>query len=335
MNVWPLPHITFHELSTIRETRRVALLTSPSVWGNIKGLIDLPIALQAEPHQTDRAFLQSLGKQVPDAIGVLYAIGDDLTINAAKTIAFESGKPLVIVPTSFSTDTIFNWLAEITDNKQTVDLITGPAETVIVNWQLIADAPAMLRGAGLVDVLAITTALLDWRYASQQNKTTPDTRLLNWAVSVAAALGAQAIKLAAIIGQGTPETLRTLLDLTCLMVQLDSQLGHRRASHGSEHLFADALKAPVDIHHADRVAAGILYATALHGQDAQPLRTALEAAGSRFDWLTNTMAKDAAASVAAFATAQNAPFCLVQDVTDPAKIADALGRSTLLTAKSA
>ena len=54
---------------------------------------------------------------------------------------------------------------------------------------------------------------------------------------------AQAIKSAVALSKGDPDALHTLIDLICMTVQLDSQLGHRRASQGVEHFFADAVQA--------------------------------------------------------------------------------------------
>ncbi len=330
MNVWPLPLITFHELSTIQESRLTALITSPAAWANVRGLLELPIAIQAEPTRIDRDFLESLGTEIPSSIGVIYALGSDLTINAAKAIAFKCGKPLMIIPTAFSSDAPFSPTAEVSDKTGLIDLPTGSAQEVIIDWHLITDSPPNVRGSGIVDVIAMTTALLDWRYAAQKNKITPETRVVPWAVSVAAAIAMQAVKVAPAVGQGTPEALRSLLDLMCLMVQLDNQLGHRRASHGTEHLFADVVKADPSVSHIEKVAAGILYAAALHGQDPAPLRSAIESAGVRLNGLDQADIRAAAKRLSDYAQAHDAPFTLGSDQTDQTAINAALSKSTLL-----
>ena len=336
MNVWPLPRITFQGLSSVRESRLTALITTPSIWANIKNTLELPIAVQSEPHKIDRDFLETLGAGVPAQVGVIYAIGPDTTIDAAKVIAWRSRKPLVIVPTGFSSDTPFCWTASVRDQGEMIDFVTGPAEQVIIDWHVITDAPATIRGAGIADVLAITTALLDWNYASKNNKTTPDTKIVPWALSISVSLAQQALKIAPAVGQGSPEALRTLLDLLCLMVQLDSQLGHRRASHGLEHLFADIVKADPTVSHVEKVAAGILYSAALNGQDPMPLRTALEAAGIRCDRLKSDDIRTAAIGLSGYAKAHpDLPYSLANDQTDALVIANALTKSTLLNPPAA
>jgi glycerol dehydrogenase-like iron-containing ADH family enzyme len=334
-DVWPLPRITFHELSTVRESRLTALITTPSVWTNVKESISLPVAVQAEPAHPDREFLEKLGTDVHAAVEVIYGVGPDVTLDAAKVIAFQSKKPLVLIPVALSSDAPVSWTAAVRDQGIWTDLPTGPADEVVVDWEIITAAPGMERGAGIVDVLAITTALLDWRVAAQKNKTTPDTRLSPWGVSIAAALAQQAIKIAPAVGQGSPEALRTLLDLICMTVQLDSQLGHRRASHGTEHVFADMVKADPSISHTEKVAAGILYAIALNGQDAGPLRAALAAAGIRLDVLTTTNIQAAANGLADYVQQNSLPYGAASDQTHSAAIAAALAKSTLLPATAA
>lgn len=330
MNVWPLPRITFHQLSTVQESRLTALVTTPTAWENVKQSLELPVAIRAEPARTDREFLETLAADLPTAIEVIYAIGPDIILDAAKVVAANSKKPLVLVPTAFSSDAPISWTAAVRDQGVWTDLVTGPADEVVIDWQLITEALPSERGAGIADVIAITTALLDWRIATQKNKTTPDTRLSAWGVSVAAALAQQAMKIAPTLGQGSPEALRTLLDLMCMMVQLDSQLGHRRASHGTEHVFADIVKADPSISHPEKVAAGILYAAALNGLDVAPLRSALEAAGVRLDALTSPNVRTAANGLADYIQQNNLPYGVASDQTDSAAITAALAKSTLM-----
>jgi glycerol dehydrogenase len=326
MNVWPLPRITFRQLSTVREDRPVALVTDPADWANIRSLIELPLAIQAEPTRNDKDFLEQLGSTLPSDIGVIYAVGNDFTINIGKVIASQSKRPLVIIPTAFSSDVPFSWNATVTGDKGLEDVAAGAAEEVIINWSIITEANARERGAGIVDVMS---ALSDWRYAQQQNKTTPESRLVPWAMSVAAALAQQAIKSAPAIGQGSPEALRGLLDLICMSVQLDSQLGHRRATRGSEHIFANVVKADPGVSYAERVAAGILFASALHNQDAAPLRAALEAAGIPLGNLKAQDLKQAAKNAAEFSSVHNLPYTILNDQAN-ADMSAVLARSSLL-----
>jgi hypothetical protein len=92
----------------------------------------------------------------------------------------------------------------------------------------VRNAPAHIRGTGIVELLSIVTGLLDWRYAAERNRTTPETRFTPWAAGLAAGIAQQAFKIARGVGEGRVDALRTLLDLMCTEVALTNQLGHNR-----------------------------------------------------------------------------------------------------------
>lgn len=330
MNVWPLPRITFRQLSTVRETRPTAVITTAGDWVNVKSMIELPLMIQAEPNRLDRVFLENLGRQLPTQIGVVYAIGDDEVIDAAKVIAHVGRRPLVIIPTAFSSDVPFRWTASVKGAQGMEDMETATAEEVIINWSIITEANSFERGSGIVEIISSVTALLDWRLAAAKNQTTPDTRLSTWGVQIAASLSMQAVKMAPQIGQGAAEALRALLDLMCMSVQLDSVLGHRRASRATEHAFADVVKTSANVTHAEKVAAGILLASALHGQEVAPLKTALEQAGLRFNLIKAAEARTAANKLVEYARERNLPYSILNETDGPA-MQKALEKSTLLS----
>jgi glycerol-1-phosphate dehydrogenase [NAD(P)+] len=335
MDVWPLPRITFRELSDVKESRPTALLTQSAVWTNLSKSLQLPLVIQAEPNRPDRDFFEYLAANLPSPVQVVYAVGDGLLIDAAKVTAHHNRKPLVIVPTAISSDAPFTWTATARDNDQPVEIVTGPAEEVVIDLKLIQTAPAYQRAAGIADVLSIVTALRDWSYADQKGRTTPDTKIVQWATGIAASLAAQAIKSAAALGKGDLDALHTLVDLICMTVQLDSQLGHRRASQGVEHIFADAVKTDSGVSHAERIGPGVLLASALYGKDCVSMRAALEGAGVRLDQIKPQDVRAAFNTLPDYARQHNLPYSMLNDLQSNADaLAQALAKSTLIPAAS-
>ncbi|MEL6528310.1 MAG: hypothetical protein AAFQ07_21630, partial [Chloroflexota bacterium] len=88
---------------------------------------------------------------------------------------------------------------------------------------------------------------------------------------------------------GRKDSLRNLLDLICVEVQLTNQLGHNRPQEGSEQYFAYAIEPKAargtGIPYADLVGPGILIAAALHKQNIAPIRDTLLDAGVRLGQL--------------------------------------------------
>lgn len=330
MDVWPLPRVTFRDLNTVNETRPTALITHPTAWATVNGRFQLPLLIQAEPNRDDKDFLEYLAANLPAQIQVIYAVGEGLTLDAAKLVASRNHKPLIIVPTAMSSDVPFSWTASVRENNNTSSIVTGPAEEVVIDLNAIKAAPPAQRAAGIVDVLSIVTALRDWTYADQKGQTTPETRMVQWATGIGASLAAQAIKSAAAMGKGDPDALHTLVDLLCMTVKLDSQLGHRRVSQGLEHVFANTVKADSSVSHAERVGPGILLASALYGKDSLSMRAAMEAAGVRLSQLKHEDIRGTFNTLPEYARQVNAPYSMINDLqSNSDELIQAQNKSTL------
>jgi len=331
MNVWPLPRISFRELSSIQESRPAALITQAAAWANVGKRFQLPLIIQAEPNRDDNDFYEYLASNLPSPVQVIYAVGDGITIDAAKIVASRNKKPLVIIPTAITSKKSFTPRAQVNTNGKPQVVETGPAEEVVIDMNMIKEAPPEQRAAGIADVLSIVTGLLDWTYAFNKKKLTPETQLSAWAVGFAASIGSQGLKSAAAIGKGDPDALRTLVDLLCLTVQLDNQLGHTRASQGVEHIFADSVKADPSISHGERVGPGILLASALHQKDVASMRTALESAGVRLNRLSTADIREAVNNLPDYVRSNGTPYTVLNDLMPNSdELAQALTKSTLV-----
>ncbi len=330
--VWPLPRVSFRELSTVTETRPAALLTSKGVWAMISPLLNLPVVIQAEPTSVNRAYLENLAKGLPQEVEVVYGVGGGRAMDAAKFIGWWNRKPVILIPTALPGDVMLTWVARVREGGGITDIETGVARECIIDWEVIRAAPPHLRGGGIVDVLSIVTGLLDWRYAAERNRNSPAQRFVPWAAGIAAAIAQQAFRIAEGIGRGEVESLKLLLDFLGLEVQLCNQLGHSRPEEGGEHYFAYAIEnyMPRRTPHSDMVGPGILFAAALHGQDVKPLRDALLAAGLRLDRLNPQVVRQVVQTLPEYVVTHNLPYGILNDI-DPAseKVTKALIASGL------
>ncbi|MAS35761.1 MAG: 3-dehydroquinate synthase [Anaerolineaceae bacterium] len=315
--VWPLPKIEFRDLSSIRETRRTALLTSGPAWDAVGSLLDLPLVVQAEPHKADYAFFKDLASNVPEQVEVVYGVGGGLASDAAKYIGRTRNLPTVVIPTALSVDGFFTALVAVRENDTVHYVETGPADELIIDWEVVRNAPADIRGTGIVELLSIVTGLLDWRYAAEHNRNTPETRYVPWAASMAAGIAQQAFKIARGVGDGNVDMLRNLLDLMCIEVQLTNQMGHNRPQEGSEQFFAYAIEPRTasgrGVPYADLVGPGILIAAALHGQDISPLRDTIAAAGVRLSQLRRSDIESTLEKLPEYVVEHNLPYSILND----------------------
>lgn len=315
--IWPLPQIEIRELSSVTESRPTALLTGGPAWEAVGRILNLPVVVQAEPHKADHDFFKQLAADVPPQVEVIYAVGGGLASDAAKYIGFARKLPVITVPTALSVDGFFTSLVAVREGGTVHYVTTGPAERIILDWDVIRNAPPQIRGTGICELLSIVTGLLDWRYAAERNKTTPDTRFLPWAAGLAAGIAQQAFKIAQGVGQGRVESLRNLLDLMCTEVQLTNQLGHNRPQEGSEQYFAYAIEGRTasgyGVPYADLVGPGILIAAALHGQDIAPIRETILSAGIRLDQLRSQDVMDTIKSLPAYVQQHNLPYSILNE----------------------
>ncbi len=318
--IWPLPTIEFRDLIHVEEARPVALLTGERSWAAVSPLVNLPLVVQAEPYRVETGYLDSLAGDLPPQVQVVYGIGGGMVADAAKYVGWKRGLPVVLVPTCLSQDGFLTALVAARGEGTVNYVTTGPAEKLIIDWEVVRAAPPNYRGAAIVELLTIVTGILDWKYAAERNRTTPETRFVPWAAGLMAGIAQQAFKIAAGVGRGNVESLRNLLDLLCMEVQLTNQMGHNRPQEGSEQYFAYAIEPRVaggrHVPYADMVGPGILIAAALHGQDVNPIRATLESAGIRLNQLRTNDIVDTMKILPEYVRKHNLPYSILEDL-DP------------------
>lgn len=317
--IWNLPRIELRDLSSINEKRPTAVITGKRSWQAVGSYLNLPIVVQTEPESAQRTALDDLADNLPDQVQVVYGVGGGLVADVAKYVAWKNNVPCVIVPTTLSVDGYFTALVAVRDDNVMDYATTGPAEKVIVDMDVVSQAPPDIRGTGIVEILSMTTALLDWQYAATKKKNTYQERFQPWAASIAAGIAQQAYKIAKGVGDGRPDALRNLLDLMCVEVQLTNQLGHNRPQEGSEQYFAHAIEHRVargtGIPYADLLGPGILIAGALHKTSNLPaIRQTLVDAGVRLDQLDKRDIVETMGMLPEYVKEHNLPYSIIHDM---------------------
>ncbi len=319
VTIWNLPRIEIQSLRKIEEKRPAALITGRTAWNTAGSLFKLPLVAQAEPLTAERGRMDVLAENLPSQAQVIYAVGGGLVADVAKYIGWKRNLPVVIIPTVLSVDGFFTAIVATREGGTVVYQDTGPAERVIIDWDIVAAAPPHFRGTGIAEILSIVTGLLDWRYAAERSKNRPEERFQPWAAGLAAGIAQQAFKIAKGVGEGRIESLRNLLDLICMEVQLTNQLGHNRPQEGSEQYFAYAIESTLareqGVPYADLIGPGIMIAAALHGQDVGPIRNTLDTAGIRLDQLDPDDITQTLLNMRDYVSQHNLPYSIVHDLS--------------------
>jgi len=279
--IWNLPKIDFIPFAYVEESRPAMLVTSTPAWSAVSDQMQLPVAWQVdvtEPRMTQWDKLLSKRGAAAREPQVVYAVGGGLIADAAKHMALQLGLPLIMMPTVLSVDAFFTPTSGVREAGCVRYVETKAAERVIIDFNVIAAAPAGIRAAGICDVLSIATGCWDWKFAEERGRNRKTTPFVQYVYDQAQAILRGALDCAEAAGHGDEDGLKQLLDCLCLEVQLTNQIGHARPEEGGEHFFAYSVENAIGIHpHGDLVGPGIIQIARLQGQDTIPLEQALRA----------------------------------------------------------
>ena len=240
-------------------------------------------AVSSEPERVaanTRAEARRVAAAARDADAVL-AVGGGKTIDVAKSACAAADMPLIVVPTQLTADGIASPVSVIKDEDGTLHSGHGRLPiAVAVDLDVIAAAPPERARAGLGDLLANRTALVDWRLAAAAGLEEVDDFAALLAESAGELVygfppdgtGAERPSL------GFLERLLRGLVLSGLAMEV---AGSSRPCSGAEHLISHALDAlrPGTAQHGEQVAFGTLVAMHLQGGDWRSLRGFMLAAG--------------------------------------------------------
>ena len=301
-----LPSIVRCPIASVREHREAIVLTTDPAWNAVR---DIDINTQ-HPRYVEGNTQADMAALTDACTGeVVYGIGGGLAIDTAKYVAAAKGIPLVALPTILSTDAFLTDATGVRENGCVHYLPSKAPDTVIIDMDVLCNAPAAMRASGAADVLSIATALWDWQEAEKMGANPSNQQLTPQAIGIASTLLQTLLDNAREIGSGTPTGLKLLLDLLCMEVQLCYQCGHSRVEEGSEHYFVYALEnhlTPPEeecsdtetlngdpLLHGELVGLGILLMAVLQSQPWTQYRHALECL--QINYFPSTVARDAIA----------------------------------------
>jgi glycerol-1-phosphate dehydrogenase [NAD(P)+] len=279
MKIWNLPRITLMPFEAIEDPRPALVITSGPAWSAAGSRLRLNLRARVE---TRGATLEDWERVVDEGArgaAVVYVVGGGLAADTAKFLASRWNLPLVALPTALSVDAFLTFASGVRRAGCVEYIETCPPDELVVDFDVIAAAPASIRAAGITDVLSIATGAWDWLFAHSAGRNPPEMAFTPWAHAAALDILEGALDCAESAGRGEREGLKTLLDCLCMEVQLCNQLGHSRPEEGSEHYFAYAAEAALGpgLPHGDLVGPGILLAAERQGLETRRLREALQA----------------------------------------------------------
>jgi glycerol-1-phosphate dehydrogenase [NAD(P)+] len=232
-----------------------------------------PVRVRTNTHDEVERVTGRLRGDVDAAV----AVGGGKTIDVAKAACAAADVPLLVVPTQLTADGIASPVSVIKQPDGALRSGHGRLPiAVVVDMEVIASAPPERTRAGIGDLVANRSALVDWRLAAEAGAEEVD--------DFAALLSASAVDLvygAARDGLRDAPFLDRLLRGLVLSGLAMEIAGSSRPCSGAEHLISHALDSlrPGTAQHGDQVAFGSLVATHLQGGDWRAMREFMMSAG--------------------------------------------------------
>lgn len=264
--------------------------TQPEPWAlvaeHFPGGRTRPLLVTTMEHAAVRANTAALGEG-----SAVFGVGGGQALDHAKYVAWQTGRPLVLVPTILSVDAAYTEAIGVREGQRVRYVGKVRPAHLLVDFGLLQAAPPLLNRAGAGDILSIFTALWDWRAAQER---------LGEAYDAAVAAAAQRVlddllRAEAALREVTEAGLRALSEAYVAEVALCDRVGNARPEEGSEHYLAYALEALTGRHflHGQLVGLCVLLAGRCQGQDVRPIAAFLRGIGldGRFEAVGTTRAE--------------------------------------------
>jgi glycerol-1-phosphate dehydrogenase [NAD(P)+] len=307
-------------LTEVEDKRPILLVTSAPAWeavhSKLRGLNVLP---HLEVYEATTQNWDSLLSGIPaGSVEAVYSVGGGLTADAAKYYADKLGLSLTVIPTALTVDAFITAASGIRRDGCVYYIETKPPENLILDLEVIGQAPAVIRAAGITDVMSISTGCWDWKFAHEQGRNPDGMDFIPWVYDNAQSILDGVIDCAEAAGRGDADGLKTLYDCLAMEVQLCNQIGHARPEEGSEHYFAYCVENRMGhgLPHGDLVGPGIMIMSRLQGQDTGQLESALRACNIPLNNIPASVVDETLKTLPSYCSKHNLAFGLAHTLQE-------------------
>lgn len=207
---------------------------------------------------------------------LVVAVGGGRSIDAAKLAAARAHVPFVAVPTALSHDGMASPVASLVgDDGIRRSLASGMPAGVVIDLDVVDDAPEEFVRAGIGDLVSNLTAVADWRLAADDGREPFD----EFAASIALQSALPVLGIEWPLDADDLQLVARGLVMSGLAMEV---AGSSRPCSGAEHLISHALDQILGTDaraHGEQVALGVLLVADPCGVDASRVRGLYERVG--------------------------------------------------------
>lgn len=254
------------------------VVTMPEPWQLASRQFAAPPTHLHHVTSMDEELVERTTQSFPPIEGVL-GIGGGSCMDFAKYVAWKRRIPCILAPSIVSVDACLTDAIAVRRQGRVHYLGQVYPEAVLIDFELICQAPPELNRAGAGDILSIHTALFDWQLAHQQNNEPYFPEIAEQSRALLHTLFAHADA----IREATPEGIQILVELFRAEVHLCYRAGSSRPEEGSEHFWAYNLEYRTrrPFVHGDLIALGVLLMSALQENDLPGIKARIQDLGLR------------------------------------------------------
>ncbi len=205
------------------------------------------------------------------------AFGGGLAIDAAKYIAWKTGKRFIAVPTAISADVSVCRAVAVREDFKVRYIGDKMPDQLIIDFDIIQSAPPHINRGGVCDILSCYTALKDWEISHADTGEAIDRQTVEKTQSLLSSLFEHQRD----IRNVTEDGIKFLVEGYIEEVRLCEEYGSPRPEEGSEHFFAYNLEYLMrrPFLHGNIVSLGVVLMTILQERDPREVVDFLDGAG--------------------------------------------------------
>jgi len=214
-----------------------------------------------------------LTKIKQDDIAYILGVGGGSIIDVGKVSAYKSGIPFISVPTAASHDGIASPQASLKGGEVTSVRVHSPL-CVVVDTEVIREAPYRLNASGCADVISNYTAVLDWKLANRERG--------EYYGEYSATLAMMSAEIIMHNAERIRENINILVEALISSGVAIGIAGSSRPCSGSEHQFSHALDriCPRPALHGEQCGIGCIMMAYLHKAEWKKVRDSLKKIGA-------------------------------------------------------
>ena len=270
-------------LKSLNDAKKVSLISGSNVKKIVQKKIDESLASSNIKKSwylskiNDAKSIKEIEKKIrKNKTNLVIGVGGGRSVDVAKMIAFNLGKPFVSIPASASHDGIASPFVSVKGKKPHSMVATAPLG-VFVDVDIIKRAPKKLLASGCGDLIAKITAVRDWQLGNSKTGEYYGRYSAHLALMSAKILIENSSRFAK-KGPNVREIVEALISAgvaSCIA-------GISRPCSGAEHLFShavDKLEPGVGLH-GEKCGIGAIMIAKLQGQDWKNIIKTLKAVGA-------------------------------------------------------